>query len=208
MVDAFWKWVEVLLVTTSSAGTTIAVLPQVFAAQGLLDIIGSDNGPAFASTEYLAWMTRNGIRRIPFCVKPSSLRQKVQPNRWCKPSRTSSKRASLGFSGRRLSGYCFYTGPRLTMSLAVPPLKQKLAADQGCRPGPLPESGAPVFTKNFCPDPPWSAGQVVSPGSASSLLVRMPDGATWHRHTGHVRPRLGTGPAYSTATSELQPTGG
>ncbi|XP_037563432.1 uncharacterized protein K02A2.6-like [Dermacentor silvarum] len=54
VVDAFLKWVEVLPVTTPSAGATIAALRQVFAAQGLPDVIMSDNGPAFASTEYLA----------------------------------------------------------------------------------------------------------------------------------------------------------
>ncbi|KAH6944589.1 hypothetical protein HPB50_004156 [Hyalomma asiaticum] len=58
-------------------------------------------------------------------------------------------------------------------------LKQKLAADQWCRPGPLPESGAPVLARNFHNGPPWSAaGQVVIPTSASSLLACMPNGTT------------------------------
>ncbi|XP_070389369.1 uncharacterized protein [Dermacentor albipictus] len=48
------KWVKVLPVTTPSADTTIAALRQVFAAQQLPDVIVSDNGSAFASTEYLA----------------------------------------------------------------------------------------------------------------------------------------------------------
>ncbi|KAH7981143.1 hypothetical protein HPB49_022008 [Dermacentor silvarum] len=81
-------------------------------------------------------------------------------------------------------------------------LKQKLAADRGCRPGPLPESGAPVFARNFRPGPLWSARQVLSPASASSLLVRMPDGNTWHRHADDVRPGLVTQPATLGATSE------
>ncbi|KAH7984784.1 hypothetical protein HPB49_025743 [Dermacentor silvarum] len=68
-------------------------------------------------------------------------------------------------------------------------LKEKVAADRGCRPGPLPASGAPVFARNFRPGPLWSAGQVLSPASASSLLVRMPDGNTWQRHADHVRSR-------------------
>ncbi|XP_037529327.1 uncharacterized protein K02A2.6-like [Rhipicephalus sanguineus] len=60
VVDAFLKWVEVLPVNTPSAGATIAALRQVFAAQGLPDIIVSDNGPAFPSAEYLTWLTKNG----------------------------------------------------------------------------------------------------------------------------------------------------
>ncbi|XP_070380780.1 uncharacterized protein [Dermacentor albipictus] len=87
-------------------------------------------------------------------------------------------------------------------------LKQKLAADRGFHSVPSPKSGAPVFARNFRPGPPWSVGQVVSPGSASSLLVPMPDGTTWHRQADHVRPRLGTWLAPSTTTSQVQPAGG
>ncbi|XP_037498704.1 uncharacterized protein K02A2.6-like [Rhipicephalus sanguineus] len=74
VVDAFSKWVEVLPVTTPSAGATIAALRQVFAAQGLPD--QSDNGPAFASAEYLAWLTKNGIHQM--MVPRTTLLQMVQ----------------------------------------------------------------------------------------------------------------------------------
>ncbi|XP_037580337.1 uncharacterized protein K02A2.6-like [Dermacentor silvarum] len=57
-------YLEVLPVTTPSAGATIVALQQVFATQGLPDVIMSDNGPAFASTEYLAWLMKNRIRRM------------------------------------------------------------------------------------------------------------------------------------------------
>ncbi|XP_070386580.1 uncharacterized protein [Dermacentor albipictus] len=46
--------------------------------------------------------------------------------------------------------------PDLQSTVLLKQLKQKLAADQGCRPGPLPQSGAPVFARNFHPGPPWS----------------------------------------------------
>ncbi|XP_037555553.1 uncharacterized protein LOC119432462 [Dermacentor silvarum] len=87
-------------------------------------------------------------------------------------------------------------------------LKLNLAANRGCPSGPLPESGAPVFARHFRPRPPWSAGQVPSPASASSLLFRMPDGYTWHRHADQVRPCLVTQFSTSGATSEIQPAGG
>ncbi|XP_037501036.1 uncharacterized protein K02A2.6-like [Rhipicephalus sanguineus] len=59
VVDTFSKWVEVLPVTTPSVGATMAAQRQVFAAQGLPDIIVSDSGPAFTSAQYLAWLTKN-----------------------------------------------------------------------------------------------------------------------------------------------------
>ncbi|XP_077551241.1 uncharacterized protein LOC144164871 [Haemaphysalis longicornis] len=43
VVDTFSKWVEVLPVTTPSAGATIAALRQVFEAQALPDVIVFDN---------------------------------------------------------------------------------------------------------------------------------------------------------------------
>ncbi|XP_070389370.1 uncharacterized protein [Dermacentor albipictus] len=42
----------------------------------------------------------------------------------------------------------------LRSTVLLKQLKQELAADQWSRPGPLPESGAPVFTRNFRPGPP------------------------------------------------------
>ncbi|XP_037520635.1 uncharacterized protein K02A2.6-like [Rhipicephalus sanguineus] len=74
-VDAFPKLVEALPVTTLSADLTIAALGQVVAAQGLPDIIVSDNGPAFASTEYLARLMKNRIRRmvVPPCHPASNV---------------------------------------------------------------------------------------------------------------------------------------
>lgn len=234
VVDAFSKWVEVLPVTTPSAGATIAALRQVFAAQGLPDVIVSDNGPAFASTEYLAWLTKNGIRRMmvpPYHPASNGAAERVVQTikdklKKCKAGdfRTQVARALFQYRttphdvtgrapcelllGRMVKTPLDVLHPDLRSTALLKQLKQKLAADRGCRPGPLPEPGAPVFTRNFRPGPPWSAGEVLSPASASSLLVRMPDGNTWHRHADHVRPRLVTQPATLGATSEGQPAGG
>ncbi|KAH7932634.1 hypothetical protein HPB49_000329 [Dermacentor silvarum] len=117
-----------------------------------------------------------------------------------------SSKCEMDELGYRAEGS--YVSSLVGPSALLKQLKQKLAADRGCRPGPLPEPGAPVFTRNFRPGPPWSAGEVLSPASASSLLVRMPDGNTWHRHADHVRPRLVTEPATLGTTSEGQPAGG
>ncbi|XP_064479921.1 uncharacterized protein K02A2.6-like [Ornithodoros turicata] len=64
IVDAYSKWVEVFPVKSTSAESTIDVLRLVFAQHGLPDLIVSDNGPAFASAQYLDFLTRSGIRRM------------------------------------------------------------------------------------------------------------------------------------------------
>lgn len=72
--------------------------------------------------------------------------------------------------------------PDLRSTALLKQLKRKMATNRGCRPGPLLQSGAPAFAKNFVNGPPWSAEQVVTPRSASSLLICMSGGTTWHRH--------------------------
>ncbi|XP_064463042.1 uncharacterized protein K02A2.6-like [Ornithodoros turicata] len=64
LVDAFSKWVEVIPVTSPSATTTIACLRDIFATHGLPDTLVSDNGPAFVSSEYRAFLKRNNIRQL------------------------------------------------------------------------------------------------------------------------------------------------
>ncbi|XP_070394029.1 uncharacterized protein [Dermacentor albipictus] len=210
------------------------ILRQVFTTQGLPDVIMPDDEPAFASTEYLAWQTKNEIHLMvvpPYHPASNGAGERVVQTikDKLKKSQTGNFRTEIAqilfqyrttphdVTGRApselLLGRVVKTPlddlhPDLRSTVLMSQLKQKLAADRGCRPGPLAESGAPVFARNFRPVPPWSDGQVVAPASASSLLVRMPDGATWQRHADHVRPRLGTWPAPLTATSEFQPVGG
>ncbi|XP_037564659.1 uncharacterized protein K02A2.6-like [Dermacentor silvarum] len=200
---------------------------QVSAAHWLPDVIMSDNGPAFASTEYLAWLTKNGIRRMmvpPYHPASNGAAERVIQTikdklKKCKSGdfRTLVARALFQYRttphdgtgrapcelllGRMVMTPLDVLHPDIRSKALLKQLKQKLAADRGCRPGPLPEPGAPVFTRNYRPGPPWSAREVLSPASASSLLVRMPDGNTWHRHADHVQPRIVTQPATLGATS-------
>ncbi|KAL1448705.1 hypothetical protein MTO96_028191 [Rhipicephalus appendiculatus] len=55
---------HVLPATVPSADATIAALQQVFTTQGLPQVIVCANEPAFAGAEYLAWLMKNGIRRM------------------------------------------------------------------------------------------------------------------------------------------------
>ncbi|XP_037502476.1 uncharacterized protein LOC119376862, partial [Rhipicephalus sanguineus] len=96
--------------------------------------------------------------------------------------------------------------PDLRSTALLKQLKQNLAADKGCRPGLLPEPGVPIFARNFRSGPPWSAGQGFLPASSSSLLVRMQDGTTWHRHADHVRANRGTRLASTAAPAAASET--
>ncbi|XP_077553295.1 uncharacterized protein LOC144168103 [Haemaphysalis longicornis] len=204
VVYAFLKWVEVLPVPTPSAGATIEALRQVFTAQLLPDVLVYDNGTAFASEEYLAWLTKNGSRRVMVPPYQSASNRAAERVIQIVKDKLKKSKAADFWTHFAQDLFQYRTTPQDIRGRApcnlllrrmvktpldvLPPdqrstallkqLKQKMAADRDCHTGPLPESGAPVFAGNFRPCPPWSAGHVVSPASASPLLVRMSGGTT------------------------------
>ncbi|CAF4699473.1 unnamed protein product, partial [Rotaria magnacalcarata] len=63
-VDAYSKWIEVATMHNPSTKATIDVLSSLFARYGLCEIIVSDNGTQFTSTEFSEFCARNGIKHI------------------------------------------------------------------------------------------------------------------------------------------------
>ncbi|XP_029140205.1 uncharacterized protein K02A2.6-like, partial [Protobothrops mucrosquamatus] len=62
VVDSHSKWLEVMPVSSTTAAKTIQVLRNIFAAHGLPDVLVSDNGPQFTSTEFQGFLRTNMIR--------------------------------------------------------------------------------------------------------------------------------------------------
>ena len=62
IVDAHSKWVEVILMSSTTSQSTILELRKLFAAYGLPEHVISDNGPQFVSTEFENFLEMNGIR--------------------------------------------------------------------------------------------------------------------------------------------------
>ena len=52
LVDAFSKWPEVKAVSSTTSKTTINILRDTFSTYGFPQILVSDNGPQFISTEF------------------------------------------------------------------------------------------------------------------------------------------------------------
>ena len=63
LVDAHSKWMDVHI-TSSATSATIEKMQSSFATLGLLEIMVTDNGPAFTSMEFAQFMQRNGIRHV------------------------------------------------------------------------------------------------------------------------------------------------
>ena len=52
VVDAHLKWMEVSIVQSATSNSTLEKLRALFATHGLPEVIVSDNGTAFTSTEF------------------------------------------------------------------------------------------------------------------------------------------------------------
>ena len=63
-VDAYSKWPEVAVMTSTTSVKTIEVLRSMFAQHGLPEQLVSDNGPQFTSTEFAQFMEGNRIKHI------------------------------------------------------------------------------------------------------------------------------------------------
>ena len=64
VVDAHSKWIDVQIVNSTSAETTISKLRTIFVTHGLPEQLVSDSGSGFTSTQFKEFMDRNGIKHI------------------------------------------------------------------------------------------------------------------------------------------------
>lgn len=79
VVDSFSRWMDVSVVSSTASGPTIARLRELFATHGLPDVIVSDNGRGFASSEFLGFCNRNGIqhyRVAPYMASSNGLAER------------------------------------------------------------------------------------------------------------------------------------
>ena len=64
LVDAYSKWLEVVLMSAANSTTTIECLRSIFATHGLPKVFVTDNGSQFTSVEFEKFMENNGIRHL------------------------------------------------------------------------------------------------------------------------------------------------
>ena len=64
VIDSHSKWMEVKAMTSATAKSTITQFRSIFATHGLPEILVTDNGTAFTSTEFQDFLKANGIRHV------------------------------------------------------------------------------------------------------------------------------------------------
>ena len=79
VVDAYSKFPEVVKMTSTTSTATINVLRDIFSRYGLPEIMVSDNGPQFISSEFQQFCPNNGVmHRTSAAYKPSTNGQAEQ----------------------------------------------------------------------------------------------------------------------------------
>ena len=63
-MDAHSKWIEIKSVTNPTSAATIEHLHSIFATHGLPEMLVSDNGSVFTSSEFEEFTKQNGIRHV------------------------------------------------------------------------------------------------------------------------------------------------
>ncbi|XP_065075857.1 uncharacterized protein K02A2.6-like [Ochlerotatus camptorhynchus] len=62
IVNAFSKWFEVKITSSTTATATIKILDGLFAAYGAAVTLVSDNGPQFTAAEFKAFLEKSGVK--------------------------------------------------------------------------------------------------------------------------------------------------
>ena len=83
LIDAHSKWIEVKMINCTTSTATIKELCSSFSTHGLPDIISSDNGAAFSSSEFVEYTKLNGIchvRTAPYHPASNSQAERAVKN--------------------------------------------------------------------------------------------------------------------------------
>ncbi|XP_041378654.1 uncharacterized protein K02A2.6-like [Gigantopelta aegis] len=96
---------EVHIVPSISAASTIAKLRDIFATFGLPEQIVSDNGTGFTSVEFQQFLAANGIKQVltsPYHPSSNGLAERVVQTFKNAVTKQQQDSLQLNFDGRRL----------------------------------------------------------------------------------------------------------
>ena len=209
VIDAQSKWLDVQIVSSTSAECTISKLRSIFTVHGLPEQIVSDNGSGFTSHEFRQFLASNGIQLIhtsPYHPSSNGLAERAVQTfkntvkklagpmelRLSKflfryrvtPQTTTGLSPAQLLMGRRL---------RTHLDLLHPDTSQKATENQykSAVTNKIPRTfkkGDKVFAKNFHGTP-WLPVTVSKVCGPLSYQVKTDTGLILRRHVDHLRVR-------------------
>ena len=214
VVDAHSKWLEVKLVKQATSAVTISTLRSLFATHCIPELIVSDNGTAFTSSEFQNFVKQNGIRHntsAPYYPATNGLTERA-----VQTFKSFLKKSSEGSLEDRLSLFLFRyritphmtTGStpaqllmghqlRSRLDLLRPNLgnrvqqqqeQQKLHSDKKF---PLRSFSVndPVYVSDLPSQDTWLPGVITKELGSRTFEIRLSDNRTVRRHVDHIRSR-------------------
>ncbi len=120
LIDAHSKWMDVHTVPSATSHSTISVLRTIFASHGLPEILVSDIGTPFSSSEFGIFLRQNGIRHItaaPYHPATNSLAERA-----VQILKNSLKKSEPGDIDKQLARLLFHyrTTPHVTLVILLP----------------------------------------------------------------------------------------
>jgi len=208
VVDAYSKWLEVVVMSSTSAQATIDVLRDIFSRTGLPDQLHSDNGPQFIAEEFRVFMAMNGIVHTTSPVHhPSSnglaerYVQTVKQALRASGEKISVKQRLAQFllSYRNAPNATTHVSPaqiflgrslKTRLDLVKPNVRSTVARQQDKMTGKgiarQFSVGDEVFTRNYGKGDKWLQGTVVEKLGPLTCSVQVQD-KNLHRHADQLR---------------------
>ncbi|UYV66609.1 K02A2.6-like [Cordylochernes scorpioides] len=224
VVDAYSKWIEAKIVSTTSTETTINSLKEIFATHGLPDVIVSDNGTSFTSELFRTFLKRNGVRHIlcaPYHAASNGqveiaiqtlknlLRKNSSGNWTTRLSRsllsmriainsTTQKSPAQLLMNRNLKSLLNKFHPE---SVSEGRIRQEDGFIRNWKPHRVVNEGQAIIARGYH-GPRWLPGVVQEKTGPVSIKVETDDGAILNRHLDQVR---GCGESEALASTSSTP---
>jgi len=226
IVDAYSKWIDAHVMTTSTAEATVSRLRTTFATFGLPESVVSDNGPNFTSKHFKQFLERNGVQHTTVApYHPSSnglaeravqtlkdgLRKMEYGDLQSKVSRvlfkyritpqsTTGKAPCELMFGRKLRSHLDLLHPDEFNSVLSKQAKQKEWHDKSAVNRSFNE-GDLVYVVNFGTGQRWIPGVVIEKSGPVSYVVKLSDDKNVRRHIDHVRLRYAENVSQNTSVT-------
>ena len=213
VMDAYSKWPEVVIMSSTTSQKTIEVLRSMFARHGLPEQLVSDNGPQFTSTEFADFMKGNRIKHIlsaPYhpasnglaerfvqtlkrAMKASAKDGKTLPHRLAEflftyrstPHATTNVSPSELFQQRKLRTRFNLMKPDIRGYVTSKQAQQKQYHDKHAKPRFF-FPGTPVMVRSFQEPNKWIPGIILQKLGPVTYQVEIANGRIQKRHIEHL----------------------
>ena len=215
IIDSYSKWLEVAPVSSADTLQTVTVLRQVFSTHGIPEMIVSDNGTAFTSSEFEEFTKRNGIRHLkttPYHPSTNGLAERaVQVFKQAMRKATSgdlktklarfllhyrtTPHATTGTTpaellmGRPLRTLLDLMRPNINAKVEGKQLSQKLYHDNKASERTFAPQDT-VYVRKAGSKSPWIPGTIMRRNGNVHYDVKLDDQRTVRRHIEHIQPRM------------------